>query len=414
MITKERGLKMATEKLFQNDAYLKEMHAEVTAVRMHGGRMQIALDRSVFFPEGGGQPADQGFLDGIKVVDVQEDADSGDIWHILEKEGDFKPGQRVCGRIDWDRRFDHMQMHCGEHILSGRFHELFGVENRGFHMGSDYMTIDMAAPEGRPLTDEQIREAEIASNEIIWENLPVRILRCENREDAERLPLRKLADFVEGDVSVVLIGDEESPADCCACCGTHPLQTGSVGLISVLKAETYKGMTRLTIKAGRFALEEYMLRSDAASALAKKYSCELAELIERDKINDVKNEEIRRELAELRSAIAKKEEEKLREALDSGSGTFEAFTYELQSANDLQAMASRLKDSLVAPLALLSERDCTVVIASPGEPDAGKLVGNFAKLFAGKGGGNRQIARAIFQSSEDAKKFIDQLKEELR
>lgn len=405
---------MATEKLFQNDAYLKEMDAEVAAVRMHGGKMQIALDRSVFFPEGGGQPADRGFLDEVKVVDVQEDADSRDIWHTLEKEGDFKPGQRVCGRIDWQRRFGHMQMHCGEHILSGRFHELFGVENRGFHMGSDYMTIDMAAPEGRPLTDEQIREAEIASNEIIWENLPVRILYCESREDAEKLPVRKLADFVEGDVSVVLIGDKENPADCCACCGTHPMQTGSVGLISVLKAEAYKGMTRLTIKAGRFALEEYVRRSDAASALTKKYSCELAELIERDKINDLKNEEIRRELAELKSAIAKKEEEKLREALDSGSGTFEAFTYELQSASDLQAMASRLKDSLVAPLALLSERDRTVVIASPGEPDAGKLVSNFAKLFGGKGGGNRQIARAIFQSGEDANKFIDKLKEEFR
>ncbi len=405
---------MATEKLFQNDAYLKEIDAEVTAVRMHSGRMQIALDRSVFFPEGGGQPADQGFLDGIKVVDVQEDADSGDIWHILEKEGDFKPGQRVCGRIDWDRRFGHMQMHCGEHILSGRFHELFGVENRGFHMGSDYMTIDMAAPEGRPLTDEQIREAEIASNEIVWENLPVRILYCENREDAEKLPVRKLADFVEGDVSVVLIGDKERPADCCACCGTHPMQTGSVGLISILKAEAYKGMTRLTIKAGRFALEESMLRSDAATALAKKYSCEVADLLERDKVNDAKNEEIRRELAELRSAISKKEEEKLREFLASGDGAFIALNYELQSANELQAMASRLKDSIKAPIALFSEKDRTVVIASPGEPDASKLVRDFAKLFAGKGGGNQQIARAIFQSSEDAKKFIDQLKEELR
>ncbi len=405
---------MATEKLFQKDAYLREMDAEVTAVRIHGGNMQVALNRSVFFPEGGGQPADWGFLDEVKVIDVHEDKESGDIWHSLEKEAEFSPGQRLHGRLDWKRRFGHMQMHCGEHILSGCFHELFDIENCGFHMGSDYMTIDMMAPEGKPLTDEQIREAEIASNEIIWKNLPVRTIYCENREDAEKLPLRKLADFVEGDVSVVLIGDEKKPADCCACCGTHPLQTGSVGLISVLKAEAYKGMTRLTIKAGRFALEEYIKRSDAAATLARKHSCEVVDLLERDEASDAKNEDMRRELSELKAAISKREEEKLREALASNEGAFEAFSYEIQSANELQSMASRMQDSLRAPLALLSRKEHTVVIASPGKPDAGKLVSEFAKLFAGKGGGNKQIARAIFQSSADAKKFIDKLKEVLR
>ena len=103
----------------------------------------MACESTIFFPEGGGQLCDLGTLNGVAVTDVKEDKETGTVWHTVADASGFDPGKTVRAVLDWQRRFDHMQMHCGEHILSGRFHELFGVENHGFHMGEDYMTIDM-------------------------------------------------------------------------------------------------------------------------------------------------------------------------------------------------------------------------------------------------------------------------------
>ena len=404
---------MATERLYQKDVYLREADLTVCAIREYEGKMQIACDRTIFVPEGGGQPCDFGCLGDVKITDVKEDKETGTVWHTVEDASGFTEGQTVHAVLDWTRRFDHMQMHCGEHILSGRFFELFGVENRGFHMGEDYMTIDMAAIDGSPITEEMIEKAELAANEVVWANVPVTTLWFDTAEEAKSQPVRKEIKFGE-DISVVFIGDPSAPYDRCACCGTHPATSGQVGLISVLKAENYKGMTRMTIKAGRPALAESVLRSKIASQLAQKYSCEVSTLIEREAANDAKNDDVRRELSELKSALAKAEEEKLKEALPAFEGSLAVFRYPLMSADDLQSMARKAEAIFTKPAALYSEKDKTVVLATPGMPAAGQLVKDYANMYGGKGGGSKTLARAIFTKKADAELFMDLIEKHLR
>lgn len=404
---------MATERLYQKDVYLREADLTVTEVREYKGKMQVACESTIFFPEGGGQLCDLGTLGGVAVTDVKEDKETGTVWHTVADALGFEPGKTVRAVLDWQRRFDHMQMHCGEHILSGRFHELFGVENHGFHMGEDYMTIDMLAKDGSPITDEMIAKAELAANEVIWRNVPVVTTWFDTAEEALSMPVRKEIKFGE-DISVVTVGSVDAPLDCCACCGTHPSTTGQVGLVTVLKAENYKGMTRMTIKAGRPAFEEARTRSKIASQLAQKYSTEVSTLLDREAANDAKNDEVRRELSELKSALSKREEEKLREALPKAEGSLAVFRYPLMSADDLQSMARKVEDIFTKPSALFSEKDKTVVLATPGTPAAGQLVKDYAGMYGGKGGGSKTLARAIFSKKADAELFMDLIEKHLR
>lgn len=404
---------MATERLYQKDVYLREADLVVSEVREYKGKMQVACGSTIFFPEGGGQLCDLGTLDGVPVTDVKEDKETDAVWHTVADASAFDPGKTVHAVLDWTRRFDHMQMHCGEHVLSGRFFELFGAENHGFHMGEDYMTIDMLARDGSALTEEMIEQAELAANEVIWRNVPVHTTWFDTAEQAHSMPVRKEIKFGE-DISVVTVGDLDAPLDCCACCGTHPSTTGQIGLVTVLKAENYKGMTRITIKAGRLALLESLQRSKIASLLAQKYSCEVSTLLDREAANDAKNDEVRRELSELKNALSKAEEEKLREALPKAEGSLAVFRYPLMSADDLQSMVRKAEDMFTKPAALYSEKDKTVVLATPGTPAAGQLVKDYANMYGGKGGGSRTLARAIFTKKADAELFMDLIEKHLR
>lgn len=415
---------MATEKLYQKDVYLKEAELAVTAIENCKGKVRIAFESTIFFPEGGGQPCDRGFAGGVEILDVKEDKDTGIVWHLtaLDAEegrdpslgiGPFEVGKTVSAKLDWERRFDHMQMHCGEHVLSGVFHSLFGVENHGFHMGEDYMTIDMAAEDGSAVTEDMVCRAELECNRVIWENLPVTTRWFESREEANSQPVRKAIKFDE-EISVVFIGDPAAPADCCACCGTHPSTTGQIGIVTVIKAESYKGMTRITLKAGRHAYLELTRRSKIASNLGQKYSCDVNLIEERIAAAEAKNNEIRRELGELKTALLKQEEEKLRAAFMEGESHFRVFRYAMESADDLQTLARKAEDGITQAAALYSEKDTSVVLVSPGNPPCGQLVKEYAKMYGGKGGGTPRLARAIFSKKEDAELFMDLIEKHLR
>ncbi len=201
-----------------------------------------------FYPEGGGQPADHGTLtlpDGARltVTDVHEQG--GVIWHRVDALPDAAaPGTAVTGRIDWAWRFDKMQQHTGEHILSGILHQMFGAENVGFHIGSDAVRMDTSVP----ISAEGLREAELAANRIVWQNVPV-LITYPTREELARMTYRSKKE-IEGQVRIVTIPG----ADVCACCGTHTAATGAVGQIKILAAENYKGGVRLSIVCGERAL----------------------------------------------------------------------------------------------------------------------------------------------------------------
>ena len=238
-----------TQKYYEANAYRREADAVILAAEPDGrGGGKLALDGTVFYPEGGGQPADHGTLtlpDGARltVTDVHEQG--GVIWHRVDALPDTTvPGTAVTGRIDWAWRFDKMQQHTGEHILSGILHQMFGAENVGFHIGSDAVRMDTSVP----ISAEGLREAELAANRIVWQNVPV-LITYPTREELTRMTYRSKKE-IEGQVRIVTIPG----ADVCACCGTHTAATGAVGQIKILAAENYKGGVRLSIVCGERAL----------------------------------------------------------------------------------------------------------------------------------------------------------------
>ena len=238
-----------TQKYYEADAYRCEADAVILAAEPDGrGGGKLALDGTVFYPEGGGQPADHGILtlpDGARltVTDVHEQG--GVIWHRVDALPDTAaPGTAVTGRIDWAWRFDKMQQHTGEHILSGILHQMFGAENVGFHIGSDAVRMDTSVP----ISAEGLREAELAANRIVWQNVPV-LITYPTCEELTRMTYRSKKE-IEGQVRIVTIPG----ADVCACCGTHTAATGAVGQIKILAAENYKGGVRLSIVCGERAL----------------------------------------------------------------------------------------------------------------------------------------------------------------
>ena len=239
-----------TEKYFEQDAFRTECESVILAAepdeKTGGGR--IALDGTVFYPEGGGQPADRGTLtlpDGtvLRVSDVHEQA--GVIWHTVDAlPAAAAPGTAVAGCIDWDWRFDKMQQHTGEHILSGILHQMFGAENVGFHVGTEAVRMDTSVP----ISPEGLRQAELAANRIVWQDVPV-LISYPTREELAALVYRSKKE-IEGQVRIVTIPG----ADVCACCGTQTRTTGQVGQIKILASENYKGGVRLSVVCGARAL----------------------------------------------------------------------------------------------------------------------------------------------------------------
>ena len=230
---------METEKLYYQDPYLTAFTARVLTCEPSKTGYLVTLDRTAFYPEGGGQPADHGTLGGVAVTDVHEK--DGVIFHTCGAPVEI--GTEVEGAIDWPRRFDHMQQHSGEHILSGLLCALYDCNNVGFHLGADTVTIDY----DRELTWEQVLEAEKQANETIWKNTPAEIT-FPTPEALASLDYRSKKELT-GKVRIVAFPG----ADCCACCGTHVARAGEVGLIKVLSCQKFREGVRLEILCGQRA-----------------------------------------------------------------------------------------------------------------------------------------------------------------
>lgn len=266
-------------KLYQKDVYLSSCDAEIISVSNVSGEIfGIELSQTVFFPTGGGQSCDRGTIDSKQVLDVREEGNR--VIHQIQSKEVPTVGQHVHCILDWDHRFDNMQRHLGEHILSGAFHQLFGGQNKGFHMGEDSMTIDILLPKTTKspvLTMDMALQAESLANKNIWQNVPVSVSYFTERSQAESMPLRKELAFDE-DISIVLVGNKENPVDCVACCGTHPSSSAQVGLIKVYKVEKNKDMYRVYFEAGKRAMENYGKEHNILTSLSNRYSSGIQEL----------------------------------------------------------------------------------------------------------------------------------------
>lgn len=254
---------METEKLFYQDAYLKETTAKVLECRKGKHGYEIVLDRTCFYPEGGGQPGDRGTLNGIPVTDTHEK--DGMVLHYTDSP--LEPGTEVTAVIDWARRFDLTQQHSGEHMVSGVVHRIYGYDNVGFHMGADMVTIDFSGE----LTEQQLREVETEVNQRIWLDDAV---KCwyPSPEELKEIPYRSKKELT-GKVRIA----EFPGADICACCGTHVAHTGEIGLVKIVSVEKFHSGVRVEMLSGGRALRYLTAVQDQNRQVSQLLSAKVME-----------------------------------------------------------------------------------------------------------------------------------------
>ncbi len=354
---------METRKLYYDDPYLQAFTATVTACEPIIDAWRAALDRTAFYPEGGGQPADHGALDGVRVTDVHER--DGVIWHTVD--APLPVGGAVIGRLDWERRFDHMQQHSGEHIISGILCHDYHCDNVGFHLGAEAVTIDYNAE----ISWEQALDAERKANEIIWADAPVEV-QYPSPEALKTMDYRSKKELT-GQVRIVTFPN----ADCCACCGTHVLRAGQVGLIKVLSCQKFREGARIEIVCGKRALALVSAAWEQAVAVGQRLSVkplEIAGAVER----------VEEELSSVKLHAAELEGE-----------AFAAIAREHAGAGDVVLLRPPMKPDSVRRLADAVAHTCGGLAAVFAGEDGGKY--NYALVRAG-GGDIAALVKELNQS----------------
>ena len=379
-----------TERLYYEDSHLTEFDARVVSVApLEGGRAGVRLDRTAFYPTGGGQPSDTGSLGGARVVECVDEEETG-VLHVVEGDAP-REGERVRGRVDWPRRLDHMQQHTGQHIFSQAFVQLFGAQTRSFRMLERACEIDVAleAP-----SDERVRRAVELANRIVWEDRPV-VVRFATREDAATLPLRKDS-AREGELRIIEIEE----FDLSPCGGTHAHRTGEVGVIAVRSWERAKGLTRVEFVAGGRALADYDAANKSARATASLFSVGRDEAPSAVARLQEENKRLARRVRELEEVTARVEAAELYAAAVSHPGDNLRVVVKVFGGRDAESL-KRLAHALVAnPLtvALLGSHDedeARLVFARSADAraDVNSLLREACTRLGGRGGGRPDFAQ---------------------
>jgi alanyl-tRNA synthetase len=380
-----------TKRLYYDDSHLVEFEARVLSVATASdGRAGVRLDRTAFYPTGGGQPTDTGRLGPARVVECVDLEEDG-VLHLVEGEAPAE-GSAVRGVVDWGRRLDHIQQHTGQHILSQAFVELFGAETRSFRMMTDAseVDVDLADP-----SDEKLERAIDRANEIIWADREI-LIHNVTAEEAARLPLRKDS-AREGSLRIIEVaGFDFSP-----CGGTHARRTGEVGLVAARHWERAKGLTRITFVAGGRALADYRRANHTARRVAALFSVgrdEAAASVER---LQEENKGLLRRLRALEETTARAEARELLEEAarigDEGAIRLIARLFSDRDADSLRILAAAVAAHERA-IALLGSRDgdtARLVFArsadAPGDMNA--LMRVACQTLAGRGGGRPDMAQ---------------------
>jgi alanyl-tRNA synthetase len=382
-----------TERLYYTDSHLTEFEARVVAVTERvSGWTAVTLDRTAFYPTGGGQPSDTGMLDEARVVECI-DAEGEGVLHVLQGRS-LSVGENVKGYVDWPRRLDHLQQHTGQHILSQAFVQLLQAETRSFRMMEKASEIDVAL--SNP-SDEFIERAiELAvelANKIIWEDRPVRV-RQVTKEEAAQLPLRKDS-AREGELRVIEIED----FDLSPCGGTHAQRTGEVGIVCVRSWERAKGLLRIEFVAGGRALADYNRANRTARQVAATFSIGRDESLAAVARLMADNKQLLRQVRSLEEVTARVEaEELLKEAEATASGV--RLVKRIFDGRDADSL-KRVALSIIAhsrAVALLGSRDqetARLVFArstdAPGDMNA--LMRAACQTIDGRGGGHPDMAQ---------------------
>jgi len=400
---------MPTERLYYTDSGLLEFSALIAEITQADDYYRIILDKTAFYPTGGGQPHDVGALGSSSIVDVQED-DAGIVSHIVKDLCGLEPGETVTGKIDARRRRDHLQQHSGQHILSQAFIQACGAETRSFHMGAETCTIDidLASPTAAHMT-----AAEDIANSVIFDDRPMRV-HLVTEEEAARLPLRKDSQ-VSGLIRVIEVED----FDWSPCGGTHAHRTGQVGLVVIKSFERAKKMTRVEFVCGGRALADYRLANQSAVAVARQFSAERESgptLVEK-MIQDNKALKKRaRDLLEL--ALAEEGSQLYAQAPENETAQNPNQTFKLvhavfdgRDAEELRLLAYKVLARGQA-VVLLGSKDAgaaRLVFARSQElpQDMGALLTEACAALGGKGGGKPELAQGGGPNTEKLSDVID-------
>lgn len=396
-----------TERLYYTDSHLTNFTAHVIAVITDDeqkGRRAVVLDRTAFYPTGGGQPSDRGLIGAARVVECIDDGAEG-VRHIIEGEAPHV-GEAVTGVIDWPRRFDHIQQHTGQHVLSQSFIELFGAETRGFRIMDEYAEIDLALADP---SDERIERAVDLANRIVWEDRALRVHDV-TAEQAAALPLRK-EPTRDGSLRVV----EIDGFDMNACGGTHARSTGEVGIIAVSRWERAKGMTRIEFVAGNRALNDYRRANRTAREVAALFSvgrddspASVARLME-------ENKTLLRHTRALEEIAARVEAEEIcnTHSVRHTDGTHVVtHIFDARDAESLKRLALGVVGTRPRTIALLGARDgdnARLVFARSADAhgDMGILMREACTMLDGRGGGRPDIAQGGGRHTEKLEDAIE-------
>ncbi|KMY50417.1 alanyl-tRNA editing protein [Peribacillus loiseleuriae] len=388
-----------TKKLYYETTSIKTWDSEIQSITEKESQFYVTLQETAFYPEGGGQPADHGKIAGIDVLDVQ--VINEEIVHVLANKPEL--GKVHC-ELDWKRRFDHMQHHSGQHLLSAVCRELFDANTLSFHLGTDHVTIDVDRKE---FSEDQINNIEQLANQYIYDNRKLHTYFITS-DQLKELPVVKLPKVTENIRIVEMEGIEYNP-----CGGTHVRQTGEIGIIKLLKTEKQKGFTRIYFKCGFRALRDFQESLTVLTALSSKYSAGRDDILDRVNKSEQNQKHLLYENEKLKEEVAFFE---MKEILSESKGLLITRRFSTKALKELQILAAKIT----------SERDAVVLFGSASENKAvlyqngiteihcGQFFKQILGEYGGKGGGNDKSAQAGFPDYESLVGFLTFAEVELK
>ena len=396
-----------TKRLYYQDSYLKEFKAKVLKKIKIDNRLAVVLDETAFYPTSGGQTYDIGIIQDVPVVEVVEDND--EIIHVLKKELKEEINSEVVGKIDWERRFDHMQQHLGQHILSGALMEIYAAETVSFHLGEKVCTLDIAKEK---ITEEEVKKTEECANEIIFNNKPVKCYFVEGEEELKRLNLRKMPDR-KGKIRII----EVENFDLSACGGTHCRVTGEVGLIKITKWEKRGEKIRLEFICGWRAWEDYFRKNELIKNISNKLTIKDSELEEAIDRMLEEQKKIRKELKEFKEKLQEHEAKRLIDESSLRDNRIKIINkvFEEKNFQEVRGLVQKiinLDDSVVVFAGIKSKEEgggvkilfaCSRAL----KYDMNRLIREAGKFIEGRGGGTPNFAQAGGKKAEGIYEALD-------
>ena len=388
------------EKLYYKDQYLKEITAEITNIIENNGQYHIALDKTIFFPGGGGQHCDLGYIDNHKLIDVYEK--DGEIYHVTETKA-IKIHKVKC-KIDWDRRLDGMQQHLGQHVLSGCFFTLFNANTVSVHVGKEISTVDIQGY----LDEETIRKAEKMANEIIQENIKVEFL-TPSKKELKKIKIRRDLPNTDEQIRIVKIGD----LDINACCGVHPSRTLDIQAIKIKRWEKHKGATRIEYLAGKRAINDYFKKDEFRNRICRFLNCGEDDAINSiNKLsNDLKN--LLDENRQIKSEIGEYQiKDMIKEAKSIGDVCVVTKIYDGGDIKYISKIAEKitLNDNMIVLFAIKSEDKANLIFAASkniNNISMSDLLKDAISLIDGRGGGSKFMAQGGGKNSSNLQGAMD-------